>query len=147
VAGWAELGVTAAKAGLIYLVRSVITVATLGALVTLSGAFAVVVEALNLVYDTPEQRSWVRRRLLGLVLGVITPAAAVLALAALVVGPLLGTDQNLAELVGLGPTSPRSGTSCVYRLSTQSLCSGRRRCSTLHRTGRVTGATPLPAPS
>lgn len=81
-----------------------ITIAALGALVTVSGAFAVVVEALNLAYDTPEQRSWLKRRLLGLVLGVITLAAAVLALAALVVGPLLGTGQDLADLVGLGPS-------------------------------------------
>jgi membrane protein len=87
-----------------------LTVATLGALMTLSGAFAVVIEALNLAYDTDEQRSWLRRRLLGLVMGVVTLAAAVLALAALVVGPLFGTGQDLAEVVGLGPLSSAAWT-------------------------------------
>ena len=79
-----------------------LTFATLGALVTLSGAFAVTVEALNLAYDVPEGRSWIRRRLLGLALGLTTVVAVVLALAALVVGPFLGTGQQLADLVGLG---------------------------------------------
>lgn len=80
-----------------------LTFATAGALVTLSGAFAVTVEALNLAYDVPEGRGWIRRRLLGLALGLATVVAVVLALAALVVGPFLGTGQQLADLVGLGP--------------------------------------------
>lgn len=80
-----------------------LTVATLGALVTLSGAFAVVINALNLAYDTTEQRSWIRRRLLGLLIGIATLVALVLALATLVVGPFLGTGHDLAELIGLGP--------------------------------------------
>lgn len=79
-----------------------LTVATAGALVTLSGAFAVVIDALNLAYDTVERRSWIRRRLLGLLMGVATVVAAVLALAALVVGPFLGGGAEIARLVGLG---------------------------------------------
>ena len=79
-----------------------LTVATAGALVTLSGAFAVVVDALNLAYDTVERRSWIHRRLLGLLMGVATVVAAVLALAALVVGPFLGGGARIASLVGLG---------------------------------------------
>ena len=51
-----------------------LTVASLGALVTLSGAWAVVVQALNLAYDSDEHRPWLRRRLLGLGLGLMTVA-------------------------------------------------------------------------
>jgi membrane protein len=80
----------------------VLTIATLGALVTLSGAFATVVNALNLAYDTEERRTWVRRRLLGLVLGLATMLILVVLFAALVIGPLLGAGGALAQLVGLG---------------------------------------------
>jgi membrane protein len=80
-----------------------LTFATLGALVTLSGAFAVVLEALNLAYDTPELRSWLRRRLMGLGLGVATVLVVVVVLAMVVVGPFLGRGRDLASLVGLGP--------------------------------------------
>jgi membrane protein len=79
-----------------------LTFATVGALVTLSGAWAVVIDALNHAYDTVERRTWVRRRLLGLLLGVLTVVVVVVALAALVVGPLLGKGEDLADLVGLG---------------------------------------------
>jgi membrane protein len=91
-----------------------LTFAALGALVTLSGAFAVIVEALNVAYDVPEGRGWIRRRLLGLALGLATVVAVVLALAALVVGPFLGTGQQLADLVGLG--SVFSATWTVLRV-------------------------------
>jgi membrane protein len=79
-----------------------LTFATIGALVTLSGGFAVAVNALNLAYDIEERRSWLRRRLLGLALAVVTLLVLVLALAVVVVGPLFGQGRQLAELVGLG---------------------------------------------
>ncbi|HVL86350.1 MAG TPA: YihY/virulence factor BrkB family protein [Pseudonocardia sp.] len=79
-----------------------LTFATLGALVTLSGAFATVLGALNLAYGVAEQRSWLRQRLVGLLMGVVTLVVVVLALAVLVVGPLLGRGEDLADLVGLG---------------------------------------------
>jgi membrane protein len=79
-----------------------LTVATLGALVTLSGAFAVAVNALNLAYGATESRSWIHRRLLGLAVGATTVVAGTVALALLVVGPLLGQGRDLAALVGLG---------------------------------------------
>jgi membrane protein len=79
-----------------------LTFATVGALVTLSGAFGVLIDALNLAYDTVERRSWLRRRFLGLLMGVATMVVVVLALAVLVVGPFLGGGRELAELVGLG---------------------------------------------
>jgi membrane protein len=81
-----------------------LTFATLGALVSLSGAFGVAIGALNLAHDTTESRPWLRRRLLGLALAVGTLVVGVLALLALVVGPLLGRGEQLADLVGLGPT-------------------------------------------
>lgn len=79
-----------------------LTLATLGALVTLSGAFAVAINALNLAYDVEERRSWFRRRLVGLVLALGTLVLLVLTLAVLVVGPLFGRGEALAGLLGLG---------------------------------------------
>ena len=79
-----------------------LTFAAVGALVTLSGAWSVVVDALNLAYDTEDRRTWVRRRLLGLGMGLTTVVVVVIALSMLVVGPLLGRGDDLADLVGLG---------------------------------------------
>ena len=81
-----------------------LTVAGLGGVVTLSTAFGVLVNALNLAYDTTEGRVWWRRRLLGLGLAVGTLLMIALALTVLVVGPLFGRGEGLAELVGLGAT-------------------------------------------
>jgi len=79
----------------------VLTLSAVGALVTLSGAWAVLISALNLAYDVPEQRSWVRRRLLGLGLGIATLVVVALTLTVVVVGPLLGHGPELAASVGL----------------------------------------------
>jgi len=79
-----------------------LTLAAAGALVTLSGAFAVVINALNEAYDTVERRTWLRRRLLGLGMALGTLLAVALVLTALVVGPLFGTGHQLAELLGFG---------------------------------------------
>jgi membrane protein len=78
------------------------TVAVAAALVTLSGAFAVVIDALNIAYGTVERRTWVRRRLLGLVMAAVTTVVAALAVTVLVVGPFLGRGRAVAEAVGLG---------------------------------------------
>lgn len=79
-----------------------VTFASVSALVTLSGAFAIVVNALNLVHDTGESRSFLRRRLLGFVLALGSLLLLVVALAVFVVGPLLGRGEELADLIGLG---------------------------------------------
>lgn len=79
-----------------------LSIATVGALVTLSGAFAVAAGALNIAYDATETRPWLRRRLLGLGLALGTLVLAVVALAVVVVGPLFGRGEQLADLVGLG---------------------------------------------
>lgn len=80
-----------------------LTIATIGAFVTLSGAWAVVIEALNYAYDIEEHRSWVQRRFLGLLLGAATAVVVVASLAVVVVGPLLGRGEDVADVVGLGP--------------------------------------------
>jgi membrane protein len=79
-----------------------LTLAVVGALVTVSGAFAVIINALNVAYDTNERRSWFRRRLLGLLMGVVTMVVVALALAVLTIGPLFGRGEVLAEALGLG---------------------------------------------
>lgn len=78
-----------------------VTGAAAGALVTLSGAWAVLIEAINHAYDIEDLRSWWRRRFLGLVLGLATMVVVVVTLAVLVVGPLLGYGRNLASPLGL----------------------------------------------
>lgn len=80
-----------------------VTFASLGALVTLSGAFAIVVNALNLVHDTGESRSWLRRRLVGLVQALGSLLLLVVTMAVFVIGPLLGRGEQVADLIGLGP--------------------------------------------
>jgi membrane protein len=80
-----------------------LTFATVGALVSLSGAFAVAINALNLAHDAAETRSWPRRRLLGLAMAVATLVLVALSLTVLIVGPLFGRGPQLADLVGLGP--------------------------------------------
>lgn len=79
-----------------------LTFASLSALLTLSGAFAIVTNALNLVQDTGESRTWARRRLLGVVQALGSLVLLVLALAVFVVGPLFGRGEALADVVGLG---------------------------------------------
>ena len=79
-----------------------LTFATVGALVSLSGAFAVAINALNLAHDASETRSWLRRRLLGLAMAVATLLLVALSLTVLIVGPLFGRGAQLADLVGLG---------------------------------------------
>ncbi|WP_380167806.1 YihY/virulence factor BrkB family protein [Jannaschia sp. R86511] len=81
-----------------------LTVAGIGGVVTLSTAFAVLINALNLSYATTESRPWWRRRLLGLGLALGTLLMLVLSLTVLVVGPLFGRGEGLADLVGLGST-------------------------------------------
>ena len=107
-----------------------LTVATATALVTLSGTFAVVIDALNHTYDLAEGRAWLRRRLLGLAMGVVTMAVVVLALAVLVVGPFLGQGQQLADLLGLGGASRSPGTCCAFPPWSSASSHGQRRCST-----------------
>lgn len=78
-----------------------LTFSAVGGLVTLSGAWAMLISALNLAYDVTEQRSWVRRRLVGLLLAIATLLVVTTTLAVVVLGPLLGQGSDLASSVGL----------------------------------------------
>ena len=118
-----------------------LSVAAVGGLITISGAVAVVIEALNLAYDVTEHRGWLHRRLLGLAVGAVTVVVAAMALAVLVVGPLFGGGRDLAGLVGAGDGSGRPGRCCGCPRSRSGSCRGPRRCSGWRPTSRVAGAT------
>ena len=79
-----------------------LTVSVVLALWAASRGFAAMVRALDIAYDLPEHRSWLRLRFvaLGLALGSVVVGAALLAM--LVIGPLLGTGQAVADWLGLG---------------------------------------------
>ncbi len=82
--------------------NGILTLATLTALVGLSRAFAVVIGALNLAYDSGEDRPWVSRRVLGLLLSLGTVVMAVFMLVMIVVGPFFGKGSEIASVFGLG---------------------------------------------
>lgn len=79
-----------------------LTIGTLAALWAASRGFASVINALDVAYDIEEGRSFVHLRLtaIGMAIGTIVVLALVLAM--LVLGPLLGTGGDVADLVGLG---------------------------------------------
>jgi membrane protein len=80
-------------------------VATIGTMVAAwaaSRGFVAVVRGLDLAYDIDERRSYVRLRVVALALAVGTVSVVALMLGMLVVGPLLGTGQEVADQVGLG---------------------------------------------
>jgi len=79
-----------------------LTFATLLALVSLSTAFATLVNTVNLAYDVPETRGWWRRRWLALLLGIGTVLTGAVALTLLVVGPLFGQADDVIGRIGLG---------------------------------------------
>lgn len=80
----------------------VLTFGLLTALWAASRGFAAVIRALNIAYDMDERRSWisVRSSAIGLALGTMLVTIALLAM--VVIGPLLGTGREVAELVGFG---------------------------------------------
>lgn len=80
----------------------IITIAGVGALWALSRGSAAVIRALNLAYDVEERRSWVRLRLLALGLSIAGVVATAVILAIIVVGPLFGRGERVADLVGAG---------------------------------------------
>jgi membrane protein len=79
-----------------------LTLSLLLAVWTVSRAFAGLVRALDVVYDLDDERGWFHIRATALVIAVGTVLAAAMLLAALVVGPLLGTGEEIAAEVGLG---------------------------------------------
>lgn len=79
-----------------------LTFSLLAALWTLSRAFAALIRALDVVYDLDEQRGWLHVRVTAVAITLGSVVAAVVMLAAFVVGPLLGTGEQIADEIGLG---------------------------------------------
>ena len=79
-----------------------LTFSAIGALWTVSRAFAALVRALDTVYDLDEHRSWLDIRLTALGLALGSTVAAAVMLAVVIVGPLFGTGEDIAAEVGLG---------------------------------------------
>ena len=78
-----------------------LTLASLLALISLSTAFATLVNTVNITYDVPETRGWWRRRWLGLLLGVGTVLTGALAVTLVVIGPLFGAGERIVTNIGL----------------------------------------------
>ena len=81
--------------------RSLLTLAAVLSTVSVSTAFATVVNSLNRAYDAPESRSWLRRRVLGLLLGLATVVVGALLVVLVVAGPLLLPDSDTLQEAGL----------------------------------------------
>lgn len=85
--------------------RSNAGVITLGAALTLytsSRGFIAVVRALDVVYDHEHRRRWLSTRIVGFTITIVTVVVAALVAVMVVVGPLLGSGEEVAERVGRG---------------------------------------------
>ena len=83
--------------------RGAITVGVLVAAYASSRGFTAVVRALDVAYDVEDRRNWLSTRIAGYVLTFATLIVASLVAAMVVVGPLLGSGDELAERIGAGP--------------------------------------------
>jgi membrane protein len=79
-----------------------LTIGLVTALWAASRGFAAVIRALDVAYDLDERRTWVGLRAVALALALGTVVVASLLLAMLVLGPLLGGGQEVADRIGLG---------------------------------------------
>lgn len=79
-----------------------LTFSLLLALWTMTRGFASLVRALDVAYDLDEHRPWVRIRGTAFLLAVGSTLAAAVMLTLLVVGPLLGSGEDVADTIGLG---------------------------------------------
>lgn len=85
--------------------RSNAGVITLGAVLTLyasSRGFIAVVRALDVTYDHEHRRRWLATRLVGFAITIVTVVVAALVAVMVVVGPLLGSGEEVAERLGRG---------------------------------------------
>jgi membrane protein len=80
----------------------ILTLATLGALFAAARGFVGVIRALDEAYDLEERRTWLAVIPSAVVLALGSVLVAALMLATLVLGPLLGGGQQVAQAVGLG---------------------------------------------
>ena len=67
-----------------------------------SRGFTAVVGALDVAYGRESRRNWLSTRVMGFVLTLFTLVVAALAAAMVVVGPLLGSGEEVAKRVGAG---------------------------------------------
>lgn len=79
-----------------------LTISLLVALWTLSRGFAALVRALDVVYDIDDHRNWFHIRATAFALGVGSLVAAAVMLTLIVIGPLFGTGEDVADIIGLG---------------------------------------------
>ena len=79
-----------------------ITIGLVSGLWAASRAVQAVINALGVAYDLEERRPWLRLRLTALGLAVGTAAVGAAILGMLVVGPLFGTDRDVADALGVG---------------------------------------------
>lgn len=79
-----------------------LTFSALVAVWTLSRGFAALVRALDVAYDIDEHRPWLQIRSTALVLALGSLVAAALMLTLIVVGPLLGSGEDIADAINLG---------------------------------------------
>ena len=85
--------------------RSNVGVITFGAVLTLyvsSRGFIAVVRALGVVYGHEHRRRWLSTRVAGFTITIVTVVVASLVAVMVVVGPLLGSGQEVAERLGRG---------------------------------------------
>lgn len=85
--------------------RSNAGVITLGAVLTLyasSRGFIAVVRALDVTYGHEHRRRWLATRLVGFGITVVTVIVAALVAVMVVLGPLLGSGEDVAERLGRG---------------------------------------------
>ena len=85
--------------------RSNAGVITLGAALTLyasSRGFIAVVRALDVTYGHEHRRRWLATRVVGFTMTIVTVVVAALVAVMVVVGPLLGGGQDVAERLGRG---------------------------------------------
>jgi membrane protein len=79
-----------------------LTFGLVAAVWAMSRGFASLIRALHVAYDLQERRRWLRLRLTALALAVGSLVIGALLLTVMVLGPLLGAGEDVAEAVGLG---------------------------------------------
>jgi membrane protein len=79
-----------------------LTFGVLAALWAASRGFAAIIRALHVAYNISERRNALKRRFLAFGLAAGSVLVGALGLAMVVVGPLLGTGQDVADAIGLG---------------------------------------------
>ncbi len=85
--------------------RSNAGIITVGVLLTAfasSRGFTAVVGTLEVIYDHAERRNWLATRVVGLALTLFTVTVAALLSVLVVIGPLFGTADELADRLGAG---------------------------------------------